>query len=382
MRRFRFKMQTVLETREREEDLARVALAEVERLLAECEENLNALITRQIEHQKEMARIGRTIQRTDEMNELFHYSQLIVEQIDDQNHLLAEVEKRLEERRLALQKIVQERKMLESLKDKHHQEWQQDVFRAEQEVLDEIGGAAHHRQGERGSAMTNALVILVALLFAGVVFYGVFWINNLLTNRFNPSVTIEHGKNTSASGEVESATGEAHVASATGEVASASHAASGHVISASSINWSNIASIRAVQEEAFHRTQELARMEEEIEQKRASLETYAGEIEASRKAVEERIQYYESLKADVERREKMIRDSKIESLAQVYNGMDADVVAGFILSVTDNEEAVTILSKMQAFAAQEVIQNMGRDEKNKARAKAILEAWTAGRKQS
>lgn len=364
MKRFKFKMQAVLETREREEELARAALVEVETALDECRTNLNSLVARKIEHHKEMARIGRDVTRTDDINELFQYSQELSFQIDQQNRLLDEAEKRVEQKRTELRHIMQDRKMLESLREKEWQRWRKDNAREEQELLDEIGATSHLRNGERGSAMTNALVVLVVLIIAGAILFGVSQAERWLTAKVESDlgeapITVE----------VETAAGEDDEAVTPLPTLRPGTESDG-AMAREELN--SVASIREARDQLYERETELARWEEELTEQQAELDAYRQDLEADRKVVEDRIAYFEKLKEEIERRERLSIDERIQALAKIYNGMDAPKVAEMMLEM-ENDRVVAILSQMQSFAAQEVIQSL--ITKDKQRALAIQEGW-------
>lgn len=377
MRRFRFKMQTVLDLRQREEDAARVELLQAERQLEASQSALQQLIARQNEHRKAMARIGRTVNRSDEMSDLFHFSQMLAVQIQDQNRHLAQAERRVEAQRDRLREIAQARRILEALKEKDQERWRQENLRLEQAFLDELGNTAHQRRSERGGTATQALVLLGALILAAGILVGVTQVVRYLEQKYARDLEPQPLSLASDTAPGDTAPADAGDTSDSGEAPTGPAPTPYSVEGIDPPDLSSVPSIREERDRINNKIAELSRWEQRIQEMEREIREERREIDQKREAVEALVQRYETLKREVEHLQRLSLDQRTDDLAKVYNGMDAAVVADFLLGKPDNDAVVAILAKMQPFAAQEVIQSMAKKDKN--RASQVLDAWTAAR---
>jgi flagellar FliJ protein len=137
---FKFRMQRLLEQREREEGFAQRDVAELQR---ECIAIENAIRNRQlmIDDAKEGIRAALSggsvdpraarMQAGESIHHVMHAQRLAL--------LLAGVHTRLEQARRALQECMKRRKAVELLRDRDFERWKRELDRREAAELDDIG---------------------------------------------------------------------------------------------------------------------------------------------------------------------------------------------------------------------------------------------------
>lgn len=158
MRKFRFKLQTVLDQRKSREDLLQVELGEVRReetmelaRLADLHVRLTGAMS-----QLEGLKVGRlkgwegepatfktsnisTLQRLDE------YAEALRDDIKVQNLTIEAVRERLEAKRVEVIEAMKARKVIEALRDKQEHDYTSALARAEQGALDEMASLRYAR---------------------------------------------------------------------------------------------------------------------------------------------------------------------------------------------------------------------------------------------
>lgn len=139
MARFIFELEAVLELRRREEDAARLAVAEVERERVELESRLRRC-REAIDQEREESRralgvggiaLGDVRRQTTATVALDARARELVVQ-------LAGVHVRLERRRVSLRAATSKRKGVELLRERRHEAWRLEQSRAEAGLLDEL----------------------------------------------------------------------------------------------------------------------------------------------------------------------------------------------------------------------------------------------------
>ncbi|MGQ9487795.1 MAG: flagellar export protein FliJ [Armatimonadota bacterium] len=147
MRRFVFSLQKVLEYRQRLEEQAIRAFAEAQRHLEREQAVLAELISLREQCLQRSSRAKRLAVEMLDVEQTYLFA--LEGRIEAQRQRVAEAEAVLEERRQALIEAQRERKALERLRDKHYEQWRQEVLRAEQQVLDDLATVrAVFRPGE------------------------------------------------------------------------------------------------------------------------------------------------------------------------------------------------------------------------------------------
>jgi len=148
MARFRYRMQNILDIKEKLETQARNEFAIATAALAEEESKLQALHDRKTDYENqlrvlysdklEVAQIGRTESAIENMKL----------QIKAQNLQVKQAEHKLELARAKLTEAMQERKTHEKLKEKQFEQFLQDEAASESKMIDELVSFRHGRQGD------------------------------------------------------------------------------------------------------------------------------------------------------------------------------------------------------------------------------------------
>ncbi len=139
MRRFEFSLQKVLDYRQRREEQAISAFAEAQAKLMHEQAVLRKLL---IDREECLRRSPRHQHLEVEMLGVEQtYLSALEGRIEAQRERVAEAEKVLEEKRQALMQAQRERKALERLREKHHEQWRQEMLRIEQKALDDLATA-------------------------------------------------------------------------------------------------------------------------------------------------------------------------------------------------------------------------------------------------
>ena len=152
MKAFRFRLQSVLEQRERRETLAKQTFAEAqlalgrgEKLLEEMREVRQAILD-------ELCRRRSGVFDAFETRTYQEYVQVITQSIADQEGYVRELVSTCEAQKLHLVGTSRDRQALGNVRDRHQQAHAQAVLRHEQGVMDELATARFNfrQRGEEG----------------------------------------------------------------------------------------------------------------------------------------------------------------------------------------------------------------------------------------
>jgi len=146
MPRFKFKLQPVLEHRRKKEDILKKELAEVKKLFESEKSLLEKLRQRLFDLQSEL----REKQKSSfEISDITNYSNYI-DRVEDEIELqiikltgIAEDVKKAQKRLLEASK---DKKVLEKLHERKHEEFQKEIERIEQSLIDELATIRHGRK--------------------------------------------------------------------------------------------------------------------------------------------------------------------------------------------------------------------------------------------
>lgn len=149
MKKFSFKLETVLNVKERKEEQLKHELLKLqalkaleEQLLAEVKEK-RAYITRQKSDENK---------RGTDIQSLIHFEQYIgslLKKIDDTQKNIKVLEKKADIKREEVVEASREKKVFEKLKEKQFGEFQKAVIQNEQKVLDEMAVSKFNRKEQR-----------------------------------------------------------------------------------------------------------------------------------------------------------------------------------------------------------------------------------------
>lgn len=134
MRAYNFSMERVLEWRE---DLERDSMEKFAAKQNELQKEKSVLMG--IKSEYENLKKGATeFNKTSDIRNMHLYKQVLLDKMDEQNLVVNEKSKELEERRVELVDAQKDRKIMEKLKEKDYMNYQNEVRAFEQKQLDEM----------------------------------------------------------------------------------------------------------------------------------------------------------------------------------------------------------------------------------------------------
>lgn len=156
MAKFVYKMQSVLNIKEKMEEQAKVAFGAANAALRTEEERLQRLYQRRIQYLAEGAALRQTLLdplKLQENEAALHY---IAEEIRDQKIRVKRAEEALERARLVLQEYRIERKTHEQLKEAAFEEFKAELLKEESKEVDELVSYTYGRRGRAEAEMAEA----------------------------------------------------------------------------------------------------------------------------------------------------------------------------------------------------------------------------------
>lgn len=145
MKKFRFKLQTVLDQRQAKEDQR---LAELGELRQEEAREMERLVELHQRLQDAFASIELALQQNASPEDIARrqdYAEVTVEDIKLQELIIEGVRNRVEVKRVELVDAMKDRKVLETLRDKQEHEYIAAFEKAEQDMLDEMASVRYAR---------------------------------------------------------------------------------------------------------------------------------------------------------------------------------------------------------------------------------------------
>ncbi|MBU1487067.1 flagellar export protein FliJ [bacterium] len=146
MPRFKFKLQRVLEIKEHREELLRNELAEANRVHQQERRALNELEENRERHFSEFSRAqAQEFLIISDLRIRLNFIKRLTGDLIGQSQKVREASKKVEDVRGELVKASQEKKVLESLKEKHYKGFLKEEESKEQHALDEIALSMYFR---------------------------------------------------------------------------------------------------------------------------------------------------------------------------------------------------------------------------------------------
>lgn len=147
MKKFRFKLETLLKVTRMNKDQAQVELAKATKLLEEARAYLQVLLQEMAQGHKdydELTGEGKVISlgRLMTFNSFFNWKR---EQIEAQQQQIIQCQAERQKRMQELVKIMNKLKSIEQLKEKQLKQYMAELLEEEQKQLDEIGGQLYFR---------------------------------------------------------------------------------------------------------------------------------------------------------------------------------------------------------------------------------------------
>jgi flagellar FliJ protein len=145
MRRFRFRLQTLLDQRKSIEEQLLAELGEVRREEVAEMERLDALHNKlEMALRNVEAALGKNAP-AEELGRMDEYAKTIRDDVKVQQLTLVSVQERVEAKRMEVVNAMQDRQVLEALRDKQEREYLAVIAKAEQNELDEMASVRYAR---------------------------------------------------------------------------------------------------------------------------------------------------------------------------------------------------------------------------------------------
>ena len=138
MAKFRYRMQNILDVKSKLEEQARLEFALANRALMEEEEKLQKLIDRKKAYEAEIVRLLHEKLRLEKIRENEQASKTMDTLIATQRLQVKAAERKVEQARLKLQEVMQERKTHEKLREHAFEEFVQEENARESKEIDEL----------------------------------------------------------------------------------------------------------------------------------------------------------------------------------------------------------------------------------------------------
>ena len=138
MKKFLFDLQGVLEIKQKLEGQARVDFGIARQKLNAEEEKKEALIRQKNGYTEALAETMTGILNIQEMNRLKNAIDVMNDRIRLQEVAVKRAERQLESVRIKLNKVVQERKTIEKLREKKFEEYMKEIDAEESKMVDEL----------------------------------------------------------------------------------------------------------------------------------------------------------------------------------------------------------------------------------------------------
>lgn len=139
MKKFVFKLETVLDMRKRKEEDIQIKLGIAISELHKMQLNLEETYKKRRSYQAEIEIFKSNIKQMDDLLMYQNYVDSMEKVIERMKLEILEMEKKVEEVRVLLGQAARERKMIEKMKEKEYEKYQKEQRTQEINFLDEIG---------------------------------------------------------------------------------------------------------------------------------------------------------------------------------------------------------------------------------------------------
>jgi len=138
MKKFSYSLESVLRVKRQMEEGTKLQLSQAIRRLRKEEEYLRQLILRQIHYREKKEQYARHGVEAPTLMLYDTYLRKLGEMIEERKERVASANRRVEELREELVKIMRDCETLEKLRDKKYREYKKEMTRTEQKVMDEL----------------------------------------------------------------------------------------------------------------------------------------------------------------------------------------------------------------------------------------------------
>lgn len=146
MRRFQFRLETLLKVRQRQEDQAQLKLFQAQKTLRREQENLASIEAEAVRNRLEWQNALSQNKTIADFIMYSTYFEQLVRQQKQQEQVIVEAKKQQLEALFAFQEALKKRKIVERLKEKKRQQYIHESLIQEQKVLDEMGTMRYQRE--------------------------------------------------------------------------------------------------------------------------------------------------------------------------------------------------------------------------------------------
>lgn len=148
MKKFVFRLQTVLEHRDRQVADAKAVVQEAEGRLRDAEEAIQRMHREAEAVEDEMKTAGVDTIDAQELADTLHYLRALQERIAAAQDGLFVIQNEVNDKRRALTEALREQKVIEKLKENQYKRWKEELRREETALLDEMATIRYVRTRE------------------------------------------------------------------------------------------------------------------------------------------------------------------------------------------------------------------------------------------
>ncbi|MCE1246666.1 MAG: flagellar export protein FliJ [Firmicutes bacterium] len=146
MKKFVFRLETVLDMRRKKEEEVQIKLGEVLTILNQEMAKLEALFDKRNFYQSEITNMKPIATKAMDVMMYQDYLDSLENTIKQQKEIIRKVEKIVEEVRMELAEAAKSRKIIEKIKENEYEEYMKEFEASERSILDEFGVIAVARK--------------------------------------------------------------------------------------------------------------------------------------------------------------------------------------------------------------------------------------------
>lgn len=138
VKKFEFTLSALLKVRLKKEEIARNNLMDSHRILKRVSDDLEELLNEKQQIDQKISTIQKKLRNTNDLLKLFEYLEVMQKKIKRQEEIVKEARFAAEIKRKEAITAMQERKVIENIKEKKYKEWEKEFFDAERKAFDEL----------------------------------------------------------------------------------------------------------------------------------------------------------------------------------------------------------------------------------------------------
>lgn len=343
MRRFRFRLQTLLDVKRRIEEQAQLDVMQQDVVLAGLKAERDHLRRAVLIQQARLVFPREVLLEMEEVQQDHRMLKHLKEAVADKDRQIECCQQELERLKGVLIERKRDRETVEKLRERDYAGWRQEAARLDQSALDEVSSIAFNRRRQAGDVRTW---ILFAIMMALVVFLiyvtgtrsGRAWMD-----RFNERMADLQlpgmGGGEGLSGGVASATAEPVLIEEPAQAGA------------------SLESVRRERERLSRWEEQLQQKQQQVELELVALAQIRDEIALKRLEVDQKVQQLKKLLEQQRSEEVQQRDAMLDKLANLYSGSKAKDAARLLME-RDLETTVEIIQRMRERDVVKILQEM------------------------